>query len=192
MRARNIITINKPVKGHCPRQIQVSDSLIALLNTMPKRARNYPVKGHRPRMLNVSNKLLAMINALPKTSERVFPTNYRSMYTSFKQVRKRVAKTKQNPRILKITPVTFRHWGATMVYSFSKNILLVQKLLGHKKIQNTMKYTQLIQFKDDEYQVAAATTVDEAKDLIASGYEYIIEKNGIMLFRRPKRYTTYG
>jgi hypothetical protein len=55
-----------------------------------------------------------------------------------------------------------------------------------------MKYTQLIQFKNDEYQVVTATTVDEAKDLIASGCEYTIEKNSVMLFRRPKRHTTYG
>jgi integrase len=108
------------------------------------------------------------------------------------RVRKRVAQTTQNPKILKITFVSFRHWGATNVYSYTKNILLVQKLLGHKKIQNTMKYTQLIQFKDDEYDVATATTVEEAKDNLKVGFEYVAEKNGIMLFKRPKRYSTYS
>jgi hypothetical protein len=30
--------------------------------------------------------------------------------------------------------------------------------------------------------------VDEAKDLLKSGFDYITEKNGIMLFRRPKTF----
>jgi len=153
---------------------------------------NCPVKGHRPRQLEVSNRLVSMLNSLPRTSERIFATTYRSVAQCFMRVRKRVAQTTQNPRIVKITFVSFRHWGATNVYSYTKNILLVQKLLGHKKIQNTMKYTQLIQFKDDEYDVATATTVEEAKDNLKVGFEYVAEKNGIMLFKRPKRYSTYS
>lgn len=65
---------------------------------------------------------------------------------------------------------------------------MVQKLLGHKNIKNTMKYTQLIHFKDDEFDVATATTIEEAKELLAAGFDYITEKNNIMLFRRPKRF----
>lgn len=33
-----------------------------------------------------------------------------------------------------------------------------------------------------------ATTVDEAKQILTAGYEYITEKKGIILFRRPKRF----
>ena len=51
-----------------------------------------------------------------------------------------------------------------------------------------MKYTQLVTFKDDEFEVATATTVEEAKKTLAVGFEYVTEKNGIMLFRRPKRF----
>ena len=75
-----------------------------------------------------------------------------------------------------------------MFYHPTRDILLVKKLLGHKKIENTMKYTQLIQFKGDEYDVATATTVDEAKKVLEAGFEYVAEKNGIMLFRKPKRH----
>jgi len=49
-----------------------------------------------------------------------------------------------------------------------------------------MKYTQLVHFKADEFHVSTATTVDEAKDLLATGFDYITEKNGVMLFRKPK------
>jgi hypothetical protein len=51
-----------------------------------------------------------------------------------------------------------------------------------------MKYTQLVTFKDDEFEVSTATTVEEAKKTLAVGFEYVTEKNGIMLFRRPKRF----
>jgi integrase len=151
---------------------------------------NHPVKGHYPRPIEVSNGLISMLNALPKTSERVFPTTYYNVARSYRTLRKSIAKKQNNPRILKITLVTFRHWAATMLYHQTRNILLVKKLLGHKKIENTMKYTQLIQFKDNEYEVATATTIEEAKPIIAAGFEFVHEKNGIMIFRKPKRFVS--
>lgn len=151
---------------------------------------NKPVKGHHPRPIQVSNNLISMLNSLPKTSERIFSTTYTNMARNYRSMRKLIARKLNNPRILKITFVTFRHWGATMTYHQTRNILLVKKLLGHKKIENTMKYTQLIQFKDTEYDVTSATTVEEAKTVLAAGFEYVTEKNGIMLFRKPKRFTS--
>ena len=149
---------------------------------------NQTVKGHNPRQLKVSTKLIAMLNALPKTSERVFPTNYRAISQCFMTVRKRAAQNLQNPRIQKISFVTFRHWGATMVYHHTRDILLVKKLLGHKRIENTLKYTQLIEFRDDEFDVATATTVEETKTIVAAGFDYVTDMNGIKIFRKPKRY----
>jgi len=46
----------------------------------------------------------------------------------------------------------------------------------------------MIYFKDDEFEITTATTVDEAKTALAAGFDYITEKNGIMLFRKPKRF----
>ena len=53
---------------------------------------------------------------------------------------------------------------------------------------STLKYTQLIQFEDDEFDVATATNIEEAKELLAVGFNYITEKDNVMLFRRPKRF----
>lgn len=77
-----------------------------------------------------------------------------------------------------------------MLYHRTRDILLVKKLLGHRKIENTMKYTQLIQIKDDDYEVSTATTVEEAKIILSSGFEYVTQKDGIMLFRKPKRFVS--
>jgi integrase/transposase-like protein len=150
---------------------------------------NRPVKGHNPRQLKVSNKLLAMLNTLPKTSEQIFPTAYSSMYGCFERVRKRAARILQNPRLLKIHFTTFRHWGGTMIAHYTHgNVLTVKRLLGHKRIQNTMKYIHMIHFKDDEFEVATASTIEEAKKIITAGFEYVTEMRGIKLFRKPKRF----
>jgi len=159
--------------------IDVSHNIITINGT---------VKGHRPRQLQVSNKLIAMLNRLPKKSEYVFPTRYRNMVQIYMVFRRRTADRLQNPRLLKISFNTFRHWGATMVYHYTRDILLVQKLLGHKEIKSTMKYTQLVKFKDDEFDVATATTVEDIKQLAEAGFEKFDELNGIHVFRRPKRF----
>lgn len=62
---------------------------------------------------------------------------------------------------------------------------------GHKRNENTMKHISMIHFKDHEFEVATATTVDEAKQVISSGFEYITEKRGIMLSKRPKRLSAF-
>lgn len=77
-----------------------------------------------------------------------------------------------------------------MVYHHTRDILLVKKLLGYKRIENTLKYTQLIQFKDDEYDVATATTVEETKKIVEAGFDYVTEMNDIKIFRKPKRYVS--
>jgi integrase len=150
---------------------------------------NHPVKNHLPRQLQVSQRLLSMLSSLPRTSTFIFPTRYVTMNECFKRVRARAAQTLQNPRLQRICFTTFRHWGGTMIAHYSGgNVLTVKKILGHKNVNNTMKYIGMIHFKDDEFDIATATTVEEAKTILAAGFDYITEKSGIMLFRKPKRF----
>ena len=114
------------------------------------------------------------------------------MQTSFHKVKKRATNTFQNPRLKAISFTIFRHRGATMIYHQTKNILLVKKLLGHKRIENTMKYAQLIHFKGDEYDVATAITIEEDQELLKTGFEYVTERRGIKIYRRPKIYAKYS
>jgi hypothetical protein len=71
------------------------------------------------------------------------------------------------------------------------NVLLVKKLLGHKRVENSMKYIGMIDFKDYGFKVATATSVEEAKQALSAGFDYVTEKNGIMLFKRPRRFSKY-
>jgi hypothetical protein len=53
-----------------------------------------------------------------------------------------------------------------------------------------MKYVDLVRFKDDVFEVDAATITDGAKQVLSAGFDY--EKSGIMLFGLPKRFTHLG
>jgi len=105
-----------------------------------------PEKGSNPRMWKVSAKLNNIQNALPKKTELVFGTpNTRVMRSVFCGMRKGVAERLQNPRLLRISFHTFRHWKATSLYHQTSDILLVKEFLGHAKIENTALYIQIEQ-----------------------------------------------
>jgi hypothetical protein len=74
-----------------------------------------------------------------------------------------------------------------MEYYKTKDILHVKQLLGHKSINNTLIYTQLVKFEtEDQFHSATAESVEEARDLIEAGFEYVCDIDGIRLFRKPK------
>jgi hypothetical protein len=52
-----------------------------------------------------------------------------------------------------------------------------------------MKYIGMFHFTDDQHEVTTATAIEEAKQILSTGFDYITEKNGIMLFRRTKRFS---
>jgi integrase len=148
---------------------------------------NTPEKNSNARIFKVSPKLIAMLNMLPKKTDKVFNGEPRGWRILFLRTRKKLALKLQNPRLLQITFHTIRHWKATMEYHKTKNLLHVQQVLGHKNIQNTMIYTQLLDFEvEDEWHSATAKTVEEAKELIEAGFEYVCDIDGVKLFRKRK------
>ncbi len=67
----------------------------------------------------------------------------------------------------------------------TKNILFVQQLLGHKNIQNTIIYIQLIETDNNgDSHSATARTVGDVRKLIESGFGYVCTHSEIMLFRK--------
>jgi len=149
---------------------------------------NQTEKNGKPRIFKVSNKLLAMLQKLRRKHETVFgKRTLGSFEVDFYYQRKRAAEKLQNPRLMRITFHTLRHWKATMEYHKTKDILHVMQMLGHRNINSTLIYTQLVKFeKEDEFHSATAKTVEEAKKLIEAGFEYVCEIEGIKLFRKRK------
>jgi integrase len=151
---------------------------------------NRPEKRSNPRMWRVSNTLVSMLGALPREDERVFGNTYCAMKNVFLKVRKRLAFKLQNPRLLKITFHTFRHWRATMLYHQTKDPYYVKQFLGHKSLKNTEIYINiersLFGEYSDEFTVRVASKPEEIKELLETGFDYICEKDGLMFFRKRR------
>jgi hypothetical protein len=60
------------------------------------------------------------------------------------------------------------------------------RMLGHKSIQNTLVYTQMVEFKNEEYVSATASTIEDAQKLVEAGFEYVTEMENIKIFRKRK------
>jgi integrase len=151
---------------------------------------NDPEKHSRTRIFPVSSKLVGMLQSLPKKSELIFGCHVASKQTSFKKQRKRLAEKLANPRLNQITFHTFRHWKGTMEYHKTHDIEHVQRLLGHRDIENTMIYINMEQLlfktENDEFHVKTAESLDEACKLLEVGFEYVTDMDGKKLFRKRK------
>jgi hypothetical protein len=67
-------------------------------------------------------------------------------------------------------------------------VWLVMVMVG-VKFYPTKRALGLLQFKDEDYEVATATTVDEVKQLAQAGFQKFDELNGIHVFRKPKKFS---
>jgi integrase len=101
--------------------------------------------------------------------------------------RARIAHKLQNPRINRITFHTLRHWGATMEYHRTKDILHVKERLGHRSITSTLIYTHLVSFEGDEYHTATSKSLKEDEELLKAGFEYVTEREGVKIRRETFR-----
>jgi hypothetical protein len=60
--------------------------------------------------------------------------------------------------------------------------------MGHRKIETTLIYTQLLNInEEEEYTCKATTNTKEAQDLIEHGFTYVTTTpDELMLFRKRK------
>ena len=152
---------------------------------------NHPVKGHRPRILTVSQDLINRLETVMKEQGRTF--NAEQLRRAFLLKKKAAAHKLSNPRLKEITFITFRHWFGTTEYHKTKDILHVQRLLGHKSIQNTLIYIDL-EVKifnspnDEGFTSRIAHNVGEAAALVEAGFEYVTGEysDGGKIFRKRK------
>jgi integrase len=142
----------------------------------------------------LSQNLIDRIQNLPKNSEQIFhPTKVSSAAATFTEAKKLLAKKLNNPRLLRVTFHTFRHWKATVEYHKTKDILHVQDLLRHRNIRNTLVYITIekglfAEQSTDEYHAKVAKDVEESVKLIEVGFEYVTGdyNDGGKIFRKRK------
>ncbi len=153
-----------------------------------KRVRITPEKGSNPRILPISNTLISMLNRLPRDSEYVFLKGiYQHFSEGFRKHRKKIAFKLGEPEIMRIAFKSLRHYKGTMEYQKTKDILHVERILGHKNINNTLVYTHLIDFGEDEWVSKVAINADEACELVEAGFEFVCSTpDDFMVFRKRK------
>lgn len=151
-----------------------------------------PEKNSKPRTLKVSKELIGRLMLLPKTSKRIFgDVGYNAKRTCWARTRKSLAKKLNNPQIAQVTFHTCRHWYATKLYHETKNILFVQRRLGHKNIASTLLYVEIEEelygdSPNGKFVCEIAETPEEAKKLIEEGFDYVGEIRGETMFRKHK------
>jgi len=155
----------------------------------------YPetAKHGSPRVLKLKNATLNMLNKYlanrnMAVNDKIFGTWNSDRYGErFRHYRNRTAEKLQDPSIKGIRLYDLRHYFATMTYHKTRDILFTKQQMGHRKIETTLIYTQLLQFdKDDNYTCKVAQNVEQATELIENGFEYVTEIDGLKLFRKRK------
>jgi integrase len=154
----------------------------------------YPTtaKHGAPRKLIISNSLTQMLKTHIDThdlklTDKLFKGDSANYGKHYRLHRNKLAKRLHKPELKTIRLYDFRHYFATRLYAKTRDILLVKQKLGHKKIETTLIYTQLLETnEDEEYTCRTATNVKESKALIETGFEYVTEQDGFKLFRKRK------
>jgi integrase len=153
----------------------------------------YPTtaKHGKGRVLKLTSRTLSMVKTLIAKenlglNSKLFKNNSDEYSRQFRRVRNKVAKKLNDPSIKSIRLYDLRHFFATMLYHKTRDILFVKEKMGHRKLETTLIYTQLIDFGNDEYHVKTAKTVEEACALVEQGFEYVCDIEGVKIFRKRK------
>ena len=154
-------------------------------------------KNGAPRILRLTTPTLAMlkeyvarINPNQKNA-RFFPTTKRMCHI-WVHGRTQIAEKLKQPNLTKFRLYDLRHYFATMLYAKTKDILLVKQQLGHKRIEHTLIYTHLINFKTDEYTSKAVQVLgnpnhlEEICQLAEAGFSLFTKTEEYQVFRKPK------
>jgi len=146
------------------------------------------LKGHASRTFRLKSQTLAMLKTYLSrygNEKSIFP-NSEAIVKATIRVRSILAEKLHEPALRTIRLYDLRHYYATMTYHGTKDIPYVKQQMGHKKLETTLIYTQLVNFESDEFTVKVAKTLDEACQLIESGFEYVTEMDDVKIFRKRK------
>jgi integrase len=153
----------------------------------------YPTtaKNGSARTLKISSNLnIALQNHINTNklnqNNKVFEGKTSNYAHAYVRMRNNLANKINDQSLKGIRLYDFRHYFATMLYAKTRDILYVKQQMGHKNVETTLIYTQLLNIHDQEWTCKTATNVKEATQLIENGFEYIMEQDGLKLFRKRK------
>ncbi len=148
-------------------------------------------KHGNPRVLKLKDETHAMLKKYVGEhkfglNDRLFPSGA-VISNTYERLKASLSKKLCDSELKKIRLYDLRHYYATMLYYKTKDILLVKEKLGHRNINNTLIYTHLVNFNEnEEFYSATAKAVDEAAKLIEQGFDFVCDLDGVKLFRKRK------
>jgi integrase len=148
-------------------------------------------KNGAPRQLKISNSLKARLENYINTNklgqnDKTFQGNAELYGKYYRQMRNSLADKLHDQTLKTIRLYDFRHYFATMLYNKTRDILYVKQQMGHRRLETTLIYTQLLNLNDDEWTCKIATNTKQASELIEAGFQFVAEKDNDMLFRKRK------
>jgi len=149
------------------------------------------------RKLKISNSLKEILRTHINTqkltpNDKLFKGDSENYGKHYRLHRNKLAKRLHKPELRNIRLYDFRHYFATTLYAKTKDILLVKYQMGHKKIETTLIYTQLLNINEEEeyttrtIQLGTPNSQKEIIELLDAGYTYITDADGYKYFRKRK------
>jgi integrase len=134
------------------------------------------------------NLLSSFLSKHPETKpqDRIFggwTSEYYGKY--FRWHRNALAAKLSDPSIKTVKLYSLRHAFAMKLYNQTRNILLVKQQFGHRRIETTLTYTQLVS-SSDEFVCEITSTLNEFTQLLESGFEYVSDYEGKKILRKRK------
>jgi len=152
----------------------------------------YPetAKGGEARVLRIKKQTLALLKQLvsnvQSVNEKIFPSS-KTLQSNWYKLRKGIAERYDKPELKQIRLYDLRHFYGTMLYHKTKDIVHVQRKMGHRSLKNTLIYIDLADFQDEEEYISkVAQSPEEIQQLIEAGFEYVCPKDGLTFFRKRK------
>jgi len=172
------------------RPIEVSN--LTLKHIDLHKGRLYPetAKGGEARVLKMKSETLALLKQLVSTSnlsinDRIFPCS-KTLQKNWNRLRNKIAERLGKPELKQIRLYDLRHFYGTTLYHKTKDIVYVQRKMGHRNLKNTLIYIDLADFGNEDFISKIAETPQQIQQLIESGFEYICQKDGLTFFRKRK------
>jgi hypothetical protein len=80
-----------------------------------------------------------------------------------------------------------------LAHYLNGNVLKVKQILRHKRVDSTMKYIQMLNLEDDEFEVTSATTIEEIKKLGTAVWikydELTVNCGQVHFYKKPKKFS---
>jgi len=104
------------------------------------------------------------------------------------KTRNRLADDTKQPDLKKIPMKSLRNYSGAQFYYRLPDPIAVMRHLRHKKLETTMHYLRAITLTngDEDYVCKVAKTIEEAKQLIENGFQYVTEIDGTKLFKKRR------